>query len=100
MRGSYFPAQNTRSARGGDCHQFRAFKESTTYGRIRTRNWLTVPSHPSFGDRMHAVNVSAGQNQAAEAFFGAGLGSELGRPGLQVLEACAGIEEDDFVVWF
>ncbi len=42
---SYFPAQNTRSARGGDCHQFRAFKESTTYGRIRTRNWLTVPSH-------------------------------------------------------
>ena len=46
---SYFPAQNTRSARGGDCHQFRAFKESTTYGRIRTRNWLTVPdfSRPS-----------------------------------------------------
>ena len=42
---SYFPAQNTRSARGGDCHQFRAFKESTTYGRIRRRNWLTVPSH-------------------------------------------------------
>ena len=54
----------------------------------------------SFGDRMHAVNVSAGQNQAAEAFFGAGLGSELGRPGLQVLEARAGIEENDFVVWF
>ena len=44
-RASYFPAQNTRGARGGDCHQFRAFKESTTYGRIRTRNWLTVPSH-------------------------------------------------------
>ena len=40
---SYFPAQNTSTARGGDCHQFRAFKESTTYGRIRTRNWLTVP---------------------------------------------------------
>ena len=33
MRASYFPAQNTHSARGGDCHQFRAFKESTTYGR-------------------------------------------------------------------
>ena len=46
---SYFPAQNTRSARGGDCfHQFRAFKESTTYGRIRTRNWLTVPSITQF----------------------------------------------------
>ena len=44
-RASYFPAQNTSTARGGDCHQFRAFKESTTYGRIRTRNWLTVPSH-------------------------------------------------------
>ena len=43
---NYFPAQNTRSAGGGDCHQFRAFKESTTYGRIRRRNWLTVPSHP------------------------------------------------------
>ena len=45
---SYFPAQNTRSARGGGCHQFRAFKESTTYGRIRTRNWLTVPSITQF----------------------------------------------------
>ena len=54
----------------------------------------------SCADRMHAVNVSAGQNQAAEAFFVAGLGSELGRPGLQVLEACAGVEENDFVVWF
>ena len=42
---SYFPARNTRSARGGDCSQFRAFKESTTYGRIRTRNWLTVAGH-------------------------------------------------------
>ena len=49
---NYFPAQNTSAARGGDCHQFRAFKESTTYGRIRTRNWLTVPSR-------HAVSPFA-----------------------------------------
>ena len=26
------------------CRQFRVFKEATTYGRIRARNWLTVPS--------------------------------------------------------
>ena len=56
---SYFPAQNTRSARGGDCHQFRAFKESTTYGRIRTRNWLTVPSYPTPAGRHSAGPLGA-----------------------------------------
>ena len=42
---SYFPSQNTPAVRGGDGHQFRAFEKSTSYGDVRTRNWLTVPSH-------------------------------------------------------
>lgn len=39
---SYFPSQNTPAVRGGDGHQFRAFEKSTSYGDVRTRNWLTV----------------------------------------------------------
>ena len=41
---SDFAAQNASTARGGHGHQFRASKESTTYGRVRRGNWLTVPS--------------------------------------------------------
>ncbi len=48
----YCPAQNTRTARGGDCYRIRASKESTNYGRVRTRNCLTVPSR-------HAVSPFA-----------------------------------------
>ena len=44
--------------------------------------------------------ISTRQNQAAEAVFAARLASELGRPGVEVLKACAGVEKDDLVVWF
>ncbi len=43
---SHFPSQNSPAARGGDSHQGRAFEKSTSYGDVKTRNWLTVPSHP------------------------------------------------------
>ena len=44
---NYFPSQDTFAVRGGGCHRFRASEKSTSYGDVRTRNWLTVPATQS-----------------------------------------------------
>ena len=61
---SYFPVRNTLAARGGGCHQFRSYEVSTSCGGIRSRNWLTVPSHLSGSPFLHWRVASSPRGQS------------------------------------